>query len=393
MNTVVVVKDCEYEKLLYRVFDLLRLTNKAFQGLKVFIKPNWVSDAPENLITSTLLIKNIVQLVKNLGARQVLVGENPTLGLKSADLYRQLGVHELVAQAGGELVLLDEEPHAVLQVETEYFKGELEVPRVVLASDFFIDVPVAKTHGQGVLSLGIKNLIGLLPDHVREREHREALHSMAVAILKVLSPKLTIVDGMIAGEGQGPASCDKFKWETLVAGRNVVAVDAVTAVCMGYDPMEVPAVRIAGAEGFGPADLNAVKILGDGIKAVQRNFRRAVASPAGRYCIPVILSGCCEGCMAWIQVRFDPWEKNGIFAALRRKHIFPVIVSGRCLEVNQIPVGEGERLLITFGDCVPAGIREQPDVVHFPGCPPTRNIKQIQEIILQKYLNDKAHKQ
>jgi uncharacterized protein (DUF362 family) len=386
MSRVVVVTAHEYEQSLPRVLDELALSGGSLRGLKVFIKPNWVSPSPENLITSPVLVNRLVELVKDLGAGQVFVGENPTIGLTSKSLYEQMGIRESIARRGGKLVLLDEEPHSVVRVETDYFRGELALPRAVLESDYLIDVPVAKTHGQAVLSLGIKNLIGLLPDQAKERNHLEDLHGKAVAILQVTPPRLTVIDGMVAGEGQGPAWCDKVEWNTLIAGENVVAVDAVAAACMGYDPMEIPAIRIAQAEGFGPADLAEIEIGGDGIKAVQKNFKRAIASPVGRYSVPVILSGCCEGCIAWMQVRFDPWEKEGIFKALKKDND-PVLLAGCRLSPRQIPRNTGgKRLLLAFGDCVPPAIREQPDVIHFPGCPPAGNIKKIQEMILEKYL-------
>ena len=385
MEKVSVIKSADYSEATDRLFTSLDLDERVFKGLSVFIKPNWVAPASDNLITDPKLVAVLVTKLLSLGAKEVLVGENPTIGLSSAALYSALGVEDLITRAGGRMVELDKAEYLVCEPRTEYFRYPLALPVPVLESDFFIDVPVAKTHGQGVLSLGIKNLIGLLDDETKGNFHREDLHAKAAAILAYAAPRLTVIDGMVAGEGQGPAMCRKLPWHTMIGGLNVVATDTVAALAMGVEPREVPAIRLAAAQGFGPVDIEDIEITGDGIEAVSRPFRRTIINPSGRYDAPAVCVGCCEGCLAWMQVRFDPWQRDGVFSSLA-KIVEPVLVSGRKVSAGMLPYSEKQSLIIAFGDCVPEEILSLPGAVHIPGCPPTSGIKGIQDEIVSKYL-------
>ena len=385
MNKVTVIKSADYSEAIDRLFGDLDLTEQVFRGKSVFIKPNWVAASSDNLITSPKLIVVLVEKLLNLGAREVIVGENPTIGLSSATLYETLGVEGPITRAGGRMVELDKADYVICEPCTDYFRYPLALPRPVLESDFFIDVPVAKTHGQGVLSLGIKNLIGLLDDETKGNYHREDLHAKAAAILSYAAPHLTVIDGMVAGEGQGPAMCRKLPWETIIGGLNVVATDAVAALAMGVEPREVPAVRLAAAQGFGPIDVEDIEVKGDGIGAVSRPFLRTIINPAGRYDAPAVCVGCCEGCLAWMQVRFDPWQRDGVFTSLA-KTVQPVLVSGRKVTADMLPQSDKQMLIMAFGDCVPEEILRLPGAVHIPGCPPSSGIKPIQDEIIKKHL-------
>jgi hypothetical protein len=103
-----------------------------------------------------------------------------------------------------------------------------------------------------------------------------------VDILRVAKPHLTVVDGLICGEGYGPIYTDPVEMNIIVTSEDVVAVDAVCSAVMGIDPIEVPITRLAATEGIGTADLDQIDVLGESIESVMKYFKRtAIWNPVG----------------------------------------------------------------------------------------------------------------
>jgi len=383
--TVVIAKDQNYNGLINKSFDLLGGAKKFFADKKqVFIKPNWVSYKSHIMKTNPELIREIASMALENGAKNVVIGDNPTLGLSSKQLYQELQLGSVFKDIDVRFIELDREHLEKLECDPALGFKELPIPQSVLKSDCLINVPVVKTHGQAVVSLGIKNLIGLLPDSIRMRFHREELHTLAVTSLGVVNPQLTIIDGFVAGEGQGPAYCDPVDWGVMFMGTNTVSTDAVCSWCMGYEPVEIPMIRIACRRNLGRIDLDQIDLLGVPPNDVKRQFKRAVVNPVGRYPCTVILDGACEGCIAWIQVRMDGWEKENLWSRFDPQHM-PVIVCGKKVDIEIVTILAKTHPIVAFGDCLPLEIKELPNTTFVKGCPPTINVQKCLDDFLKLY--------
>jgi uncharacterized protein (DUF362 family) len=99
-----------------------------------------------------------------------------------------------------------------------------------------------------------------------------------VALTAVAMPSITLIDGFEAVEGEGPRHGRRVRLGTVIAGADAVAVDAVAAAVMGYEPMDIAYLRLAHATGLGTADLSAITILGDTLVRPRR-FRRHSKDP------------------------------------------------------------------------------------------------------------------
>ena len=370
-----ILKAQDYGHLVPKALRLFDLDERLVAGKTIFVKPNWVSHNPRLLTTNPDLIEVLVRFLVDQGAGRVLVGDNPTIGLQSRHIYENTDWGKRIEAAGGQVAFLDETPYASVPLPEGFPWKEISIPVPILESDIFINVPVAKTHCQGVLSLGIKNLIGALNDEWKGNYHREDLHYKAVAVLSVIRPHLTIIDGMTAGEGQGPTLCDRVQWGMVFFGNDPVATDAVCSACMGYAPTEVHTTRIASAMGLGEANLQVISIVGKKIREVLRPFKRAVLGISGRYPCEVVVSGACEGCIAWIQARMDRWNEGGIWPDIARRTKL-ILTVGRHARLARIPDPD-IYTVIAFGDCVSEEIKSHPGTVVVPGCPPTANIGPI----------------
>ena len=99
------------------------------------------------------------------------------------------------------------------------------------------------------------------------------ISKVVVDINTVIKPVLTVVDGFVAMEGRGPSDGDPVKMDLIIAGKDVVAVDATGARVMGLDPHEISHIRTAAEKDLG--NIDNIEILGAKLEEVRRNFKPA----------------------------------------------------------------------------------------------------------------------
>jgi ferredoxin len=130
-------------------------------------------------------------------------------------------------------------------------------------------VPKFKTHELTLLTGGIKNLFGLVPGTFKTELHKNYFHAndfaqVLVDIYQEAKPALTIIDGIVAMEGDGPASNGKLReLGLLLAGSDCVALDSVLAKIMGINPLDILTTKHAAERNLGCADLAEMEILGE----------------------------------------------------------------------------------------------------------------------------------
>jgi hypothetical protein len=95
-----------------------------------------------------------------------------------------------------------------------------------------------------------------------------------VALASCLMPRISVVDGFVGMQGEGPRHGSRVPFGTVLAGSDAVAVDAVAASLMGFEPMGIAYLRQAHAMGLGTADLSAITIVGDPVSQLRRRFLR-----------------------------------------------------------------------------------------------------------------------
>ncbi len=343
-------------------------------GKEVFVKPNLVRPNLPNcpaVITDPRVILAVALLARKAGAAHILVGDNPGYGVASRDALRSSKVEALLAEHDLEACYLDEEPMVACESPTALLLRRTLLPEAIVDCDVLINVPKMKTHVQTMVSLGIKNLHGLVPDGERLPFHRQDVHQKLVDILSYRRPDLTVVDGIWAVEGQAPLFGSALEgFNVIVAGQDVVAVDAVTAAVMGIAPEEVPMIQIAGARGLGAVRLEEIEIVGPRIEDVRRHFRRAIISSAGHFpTVTCIEGGACSGCLSNLRHSLDKLHRDG---SLGEPCPITVYVGVPLPGADPMETWEGDLWL--FGDCsaaLPLAPRAGPGAVRrVPGCPP-----------------------
>ncbi|UCG51270.1 MAG: DUF362 domain-containing protein [Candidatus Latescibacterota bacterium] len=156
----------------------------------------------------------------------------------------------------------------------EIFPEGIEIPAIYPGKDI-LHLPTVKTHGHSVTTGAIKNAFGGLLKEVRHYAHKY-IHEVLVDLLlmqRELHPNVfAVMDGTVAGDGAGPRTMIPSVRNVILASADSVAIDAVAAKLMGFEPMEIPYLRMATEMGLGEARLQNIDIAGDDISGVNFHF-------------------------------------------------------------------------------------------------------------------------
>ncbi len=249
-------------------------------GSKVFIKPNivyWNRLVPFpkwGMITTSRVMEDTITLLVERGIKDITIGEgiityDPKDKETPADAWEKLGYNTLAKRHGIKTVNLFERPYKKVDIGCD-FSANMSVD--ALDADFLIDMPVLKTHTQAVVSLGIKNLKGLLDMATRKKFHGadpiKNLHFNVAHIPNKVKPSLTIIDGIYTLE-RGPAmNGSAHRKDIIVASTDLLSADLAGAKLLGFDPSSVKHLAIAAHDAGRPTDLSDVNVVGEPIESL-----------------------------------------------------------------------------------------------------------------------------
>jgi uncharacterized protein (DUF362 family) len=233
-----------------------------FKGAKVVVKPNiCTSYLPYEYAATTnpWVVAALVKLALEAGASDVTVMDSP-FGGTAEDAYVISGIKEQVEAAGGKMTVMARLKFADTQIPKGKKINKWKIYEDVLNADVLINVPIAKDHGIAKLTLGMKNLMGVVLS-------REALHSSIGEKLADLAsrvyPTLTIIDSIRMLTYGGPTGGDLRavkKIDTIIASRDIVAADSYAASLYNMQPSELGYVKAGVEMGLGRSDLENLKI-------------------------------------------------------------------------------------------------------------------------------------
>ena len=154
----------------------------------------------------------------------------------------------------------------------DIFPEGIQVPAMYPGRQI-LHLPTVKTHGHAVMTGSVKNSFGGLLREVRHYAHKY-MHEVLVDLLymqRELHPAVfTVMDGTVAGDGAGPRTMIPRVKNLLLAASDSVAIDAIAARLMGFDPLSIPFLRMAQERGLGIADPKDIEIVGDDVS--RENF-------------------------------------------------------------------------------------------------------------------------
>jgi len=259
------------------------LPNKA----NVFIKPNivfWTRTTPFpkwGVVTTSRVVEDMVTLLKERGIDEITIVEgirthDPKDRETAAHAFESLGYPVLKSRYGVKVLNVFERPFKKLDLGAGVV---LNFNEDILQSDFVVNLPVLKTHSQAVVSLGIKNLKGLIDVPSRKKCHsphpKRDLNYMIARLANKLPPSFTLIDGIYTAE-RGPYFDGRLRRSNiLIASYDIFSADKVGAKVLGYDPSEVPHLVHAAQDFGGPLDLSDVEVAGEKIETVASRHEHA----------------------------------------------------------------------------------------------------------------------
>ena len=357
----------------------------------MFIKPNivfWTRAVPFpkwGVITTSRVVEDIVVLLKERGIDDITIGEGMVTSdakdtATPAHAFEYLGYGILKQRYGIKYLNVFERPFEKL----DFGDGvKLRFNTDILASDFVIDLPVLKCHNQTVVSLGIKNLKGMIDIPSRKRCHNinpgKDLHFWIAKLADKMPPMFTLLDGIYSNE-RGPGPDGRLhRTNLLVASADVLSADMVGARVLGYAPEQVPHLVHAAKNRSRPLDLSDVEVIGEQIEDVARyheyDFKYSETEDGimpvpmakqglkGLYYQKFDLSMCtyCSGINGLMlsAIRFawkgNPWDKVEV-------------LTGKSMKPTA-----GMKKTILMGKCIYQAHKENPDIqemIPVKGCPP-----------------------
>jgi uncharacterized protein (DUF362 family) len=300
-------------RLVEDALNLICVPNELKPTTRVLIKPNFVrvpSSSPyakvkgayEPTITSEgdvnhrEMIEALLRYLTDLGVRDITIGE-ASGGAETPVIYRALALYELAEEYNANLIDLNYAEAVKVPVKGMVL-DHIWVPKVILDSEYTINLAVLKTHGSTVVTLCLKNWgIGIPPGRyygsnkagsrrigadgtlpIHNQAPREQIMGQEVAVSKVLvdvcfakPPTLNIVDGytVVDYEKLGGRDYRIRDSNLVVAGHDIVAVDAVGARIMAIDPERVIHIKYAQEMGLGTLDPNEIRVVGAGVDDVR----------------------------------------------------------------------------------------------------------------------------
>ncbi len=243
-------------------------------GASILIKPNLSCAKPSGsgLVTSVEVISAMVKLVKEMGGKP-LVGDLPIAGWDPKETYKITGVKKATEDAGGQFIDFSKDQPVTIQIPDAVKLKSVKLVRTALTADAIISLPVLKAHFFTGLTLCIKNLKGLTLQDQRTKIHVLGLYDPIIDLFSALKSKVIfgLVDGTVgcesirpSGPYYGPTEGKPIKLDTLIAGKDIVAVDSVAAVTAGIKPKSMKLLQIAYERGLG--EIEDIEVRGEKIK-------------------------------------------------------------------------------------------------------------------------------
>lgn len=232
------------------------------RGDIVVIKPNicWVRRPETAANTNPDVVAGLVEMVFDAGAKEVRVFD--ITDRDPVKCYESSGVTEAAKKLGAKIYYQDDLTGTKVQIKEGRYLKESLITDLSLECDCFINVPVAKHHNSSILSMAMKNLMGIVKED-QWRVWHPNLNQAIADFSTQFRPTLSVLDAYRILFRRGPAGGnlkDVKLTKQCIVGVNPASVDAYGTTLFGRKPEAIPHIAIAGQMGIGEIDVAKLKI-------------------------------------------------------------------------------------------------------------------------------------
>lgn len=263
---LVVGKGTDYEKLVSRVLEPLGgISSFVKKDNRVVIKPNiaWDRRPEQAANTHPLVVKALVQMSLDAGASEVMIFDRPCN--EERRTYNNSGIKpemDSIKDPRVKCVHIDKRKFVPVNIDDGKSIKEWSFYKDALEADCYINVPIAKHHSISKLTIGLKNVMGVIGGK-RGKIHQDIGQNLA-DLNTVIRPQLTLVDAtriLLRNGPQGGNLYDVKKLDTVIASADPVAADAYATTLFGLKPEDIESTRAASQMGLGEMNLSKLDII------------------------------------------------------------------------------------------------------------------------------------
>lgn len=266
---VAIVKGEDPHEMVGRALELIRAEESVSTDDTVLIKPNYITakDPSTGVTTDPRVVEELIRFAQHCGAKSITVGDGGAGDTESA--FDTVGLRDIVLRLGVNLIDLNHDRRTTVRIPGALALNEVDIARTAIDSTCIFNVPSLKVHHMALVTLCMKNLMGVvLP---KGSMHAE-LHAKLVDLASLLKPRINVIEGIVGSE-LDEVHGNPVRMDVIIAGTDIVATDAVGAMVMGIDPKKVTHIRLASKRGLGVGKIQNIEILGDPVESVRRDFK------------------------------------------------------------------------------------------------------------------------
>lgn len=241
------------ERSLETVLKAIQLAGEPrFEDKPVIVKVNLIStkDWRSGATTDPIIVEGLIKYLRKMND-EIFVADSDATITNVDKAVETSGIKSICEKHDVPFINLRKLKE---KVKVEVVKGEvlskITLPKIVLES-YVISAAKLKTHSETLVTLGLKNMFGLIPEKFKAKYHLIGIGKVIVDVNLTKKPDFTIIDGFIAMEGKGPENGKPVKMDLVIAGKDPVATDVTAASVMGFDPNKIFHIKRASERGLG----------------------------------------------------------------------------------------------------------------------------------------------
>lgn len=286
-KSTVVIRRTTPEKVLGEIPEIMELA-----GLKKSIAPNKATILKDNISwhkpflsanTTPWQLEGTILGLKEAGFDTLIAVHNNTVvtdpvkggRLNKLDtVYKRHNIPEIYNFLPQDVTWETYEPKAAMRVLYRIYPKGIKIPAFFRGKNI-VHMPTVKCHIYTTTTGSMKNAFGGLLNTRRHYTH-SVIHETLVDLLaiqqEIHSGIFTVMDGTFCGNGPGPRTMTPVEKGLMLASADSVAIDAVAAKIMGFDPMNIPYIRLAHEDGLGTGRIDEIDVIGEDISELNFHF-------------------------------------------------------------------------------------------------------------------------
>lgn len=356
-------RDSDIPKLVKKSIDLVGgIESVVKKGDVVALKPNVVTGrvSTPGVITDRRIVEAMIKLCQEAGASKVLVVEGSGYFTPTDVALEKSGIKAAAEALGAVVVDVDKDKLVEIPVPRPLIVDKIPVSKAFMDADVRINLPIMKTHDQLLVTLGVKNLKGVIPKPWKRNFHKIGVVKAVVDLSRVVPVDLTVLDAVNAMEGLGPSFGDIVPLNTVMASKDIWSLDLAASRVMGFEIGELDYLK----EGLrlGLYDPEKLEVVGEPIEAIARKFKRPPTDLEFGDGITVVSDGACSACRGTIHSVLYDLEQAKLMGEIRD---LTIVVGANA----KVPKGL-KCTPVVMGTCLRA---QEKEGIYVVGCPPNND--------------------